>query len=192
MGPWSDPAPQTVQAGRETGPGCTLANMSRASGALTPPTVDTAGGANSPGWTPASTPTLTSSVWHTLPAAAGVALAYGVTAAIGHALSFPGASVSAMWMPNAILLAVLLLTPRRTWWIYLAAVLPAHLLVQLWLEGLPPARVGLSYVTNCGTALIGALAMSAYAPELRPSTVCRRRLHSSCLRGCWRRLPPAC
>jgi PAS domain S-box-containing protein len=64
-------------------------------------------------------------------------------------------------------LAVLLLVSRRNWWIYFAAVLPAHLFVELHLLGLPPTRVVLSYVMNCATALIGALALSAFAPNLR-------------------------
>ena len=103
----------------------------------------------------------------TLLAVAAVAVAYGVTARVGQVLAFPGAPVSAVWVPNAILLAALLLSPRRDWWLYLAAVLPMHLLVQLLLLGLPPVRVGLAYLMNCATALIGALAMYAYAPNLR-------------------------
>ena len=111
---------------------------------------------------------LASPAARTLLAAAGLAVAYGATARLGAALAFPSAPLSAVWLPNAILLAALLLAPRRNWWIYLVvAVLPAHLLVQLHVLGLPPARVALSYVMNCATALIGALALSAYAPDLR-------------------------
>jgi PAS domain S-box-containing protein len=132
--------------------------MNRASDALSPSPAGTVPAVNSL--------ILSANARRTLSAAAGVAAAYAVTAAMGQALAFPGASVSAIWLPNAIVLAALLLAPRREWWIFLLAVLPAHLLVQL-LLGLPPARVGLSYVMNCATALIGALAMSAYAPDLR-------------------------
>ena len=59
----------------------------------------------------------------TLLAAAAVAVSYAATAWLGHAYIFPGARVSALWLPNAILLAALLLAPRRDWWIYLAFVL---------------------------------------------------------------------
>jgi signal transduction histidine kinase/integral membrane sensor domain MASE1 len=100
-------------------------------------------------------------------AAVGVAVAYGVTARLGQALIFPGTSVSAVWLPNAILLAALLLAERRHWWIFLAAVLPAHVLVQSLLLNLPPARVGLAYLMNCATALIAALGITAFAPDLR-------------------------
>ena len=59
------------------------------------------------------------------------ALAYVLAAKIGAWLAFPSAPVSALWAPNAILLAALLLTRRERWWIYLLAVLPFHVLVQL-------------------------------------------------------------
>jgi PAS domain S-box-containing protein len=96
-----------------------------------------------------------------------VAVAYGVTARLGAALAFPDAPVSAIWAPNAILLAALLFARRRDWWIYLAAVLPAHLLVQMLLVDNSTARTLIQYVTNCATALIGALALTAFVPGLR-------------------------
>jgi PAS domain S-box-containing protein len=141
--------------------------MNRASGALSSSSVAAARVAEPFGPGSAMGQILNSHTRRTLLAVAGVAVAYGLTARIGQALAFPGAPVSARWVPDAILLAALLLAPRRDWWLYLAAVLPVHLFVQVVLVGLPPVSVGLSYVVNCATALIGALAMSAYAPDLR-------------------------
>lgn len=51
---------------------------------------------------------------------------YYAAAELGLALRFPGLAVSALWPPNAVLLAALLLTPPRQWWIPLAAIVPAH------------------------------------------------------------------
>ena len=102
----------------------------------------------------------------TLLAAAAVALAYGATARLGAVFGFPGARVSALWFPNAILLAALLLARRRNWWIYLALVLGAHFLVLTPLQG-TMARAVISYVGNCSTALLGALALADFVPGMR-------------------------
>jgi integral membrane sensor domain MASE1 len=61
-------------------------------------------------------------------ALAGVA--YYVGAVVGFALKFPSHSPSALWPPNSILLAALLLLPTRQWWLVLLGAFPAHLLVQ--------------------------------------------------------------
>ena len=101
----------------------------------------------------------------TVLAALAVALAYGATARLGAALIFPGARVPALWLPNAILLAALLLAPRRGWWLYLAAVLPAHLLALLPL-GVTPLHAVVGYIGDCATALLAALALSAFVPGM--------------------------
>lgn len=87
--------------------------------------------------------------------AVAVAVAYGVTARIGESLVFPSARVSAIWAPNAILMSALLIADWSNWWIYLALLLPAHVLVEA-LLGYPPAEIAVQYVGNCATALIGA------------------------------------
>ena len=56
-----------------------------------------------------------------------LAAGYYATAQLGEALAFPNAPVSALWLPNALVMGALLLAPRRYWWFYLLAVLPAHL-----------------------------------------------------------------
>src|SRR4051794_23960190 len=54
--------------------------------------------------------------WHAPAAAAGVAAIYYVGAKLGLALTVPPLPVSILWPPNALLLAALLVSPRRWWW----------------------------------------------------------------------------
>ena len=91
-----------------------------------------------------------------------VALAYFCAAKLGVALAFPAAPVSALWAPNAIVMAALLLAPRRHWWVYLVAVLCAHLAVQL--PNFPFSRVVIQYLANAALAVFGALAIRALNP----------------------------
>jgi PAS domain S-box-containing protein len=72
-----------------------------------------------------------------------------------------------LWAPNAILLAALVLASRKDWWVYLATLLPAHLLAQLPFSNVPFWLVLIPYAINCSTALIGAFALSAMAPDMR-------------------------
>jgi len=97
-------------------------------------------------------------------AAMAVAAGYYSLALLGEALKFPSAPISALWFPNALLLGALLLVPHRHWWVYLLAVLPAHLLAQLPLPYVTLTRVLIQYFMNIGTALIAAYAMMHYAP----------------------------
>ena len=69
-----------------------------------------------------------------------VCAGYYFTAKIGFAFTLEPGSVSTLWMPNSILLAALLLTPARAWWIVLLAALPAHLAAELQ-SGVPPTMV---------------------------------------------------
>src|SRR5207249_7127694 len=68
---------------------------------------------------------------HTVLIAFWAGAAYYLGAIIGFALTFPTHAVSTLWPPNAILLACLLLTPTRKWWLVLLGVFPAHVAVQL-------------------------------------------------------------
>src|SRR3979411_2750186 len=65
---------------------------------------------------------------------------YYVGSQIGFALTFRPHPVSVLWPPNSILLAVLLLTPVRTWWLMLLAAFPAPLLAPVQ-SPIPPTRV---------------------------------------------------
>src|SRR2546423_7308632 len=51
---------------------------------------------------------------------------YYLGSQLGFALTPPRHAIATFWPPNAILLAALLLVPRRMWWILILAVLPAH------------------------------------------------------------------
>jgi signal transduction histidine kinase/integral membrane sensor domain MASE1 len=96
--------------------------------------------------------------------ALALAAGYYATAQLGESLAFPVAPVSALWLPNALVMGALLLARSRYWWFYLLAVLPAHLLVQLPLPDVTITRVVIQYVLNCGTALIGAVALVKFEP----------------------------
>ena len=87
--------------------------------------------------------------------ALAVALAYYFGAKIGFALTFQPHPVAVLWPPNAILLAALLLTPVRAWWIVLLAAFPAHLATQLQ-NDIPPRMIFCWFTSNSCEALIGA------------------------------------
>jgi two-component system sensor kinase FixL len=80
---------------------------------------------------------------------------YYLGSQLGLALTFKPIPVSVMWPPNSILLAALLLSPYRRWWLMLACAFPAHLIAEM--EGGVPLRMILCwFVSNCSEALIGA------------------------------------
>jgi integral membrane sensor domain MASE1 len=90
-----------------------------------------------------------------------VSLGYYVGTEIGLRARLPQGGPSILWPPSAILLSVLLLTPVRAWGVYLLAALPAHVLME-YRAGFPwPLILGL-FVTNCGQALIGAVAVRRF------------------------------
>ena len=65
-----------------------------------------------------------------------------LTSKIGFAFALQPGSASTVWMPNSILLAALLLTPTRFWWIIVAAAFPASLVSEL--HSGVPVSMGLS------------------------------------------------
>jgi signal transduction histidine kinase len=83
---------------------------------------------------------------------------YYVGAKIGFALTFQPHPVSTLWPPNSILLAALLLSQPRQWWLLLMAAFPAHLLVQVNAD-IPMTMILCWFVSNCTEALIGASIM---------------------------------
>jgi two-component system sensor kinase FixL len=80
---------------------------------------------------------------------------YYLGSKLGFALTFKPHPVSVLWPPNAILLAALLLSPVRTWWVVLLAAFSAHWLVQLQSD-VPPRMVLCWFISNSCEALIGA------------------------------------
>ena len=83
-----------------------------------------------------------------------VSAAYYLGAQIGFALQSPSVPQSVLWLPNSILLAVLLLVPFRRWPIYLAAAFPAQMLLSG--PDAPPLTLALLFLTNCADAALGA------------------------------------
>lgn len=87
--------------------------------------------------------------------AALVGVAYFGAMKLGFATTTPAGPISVFWPPNAVLLATLLLTPRRNWWLLIVMVLPFHLAGQI------SRGVGIWtsigwYFGNIGEALLGA------------------------------------
>ena len=80
---------------------------------------------------------------------------YYLGARIGFSLTFQPHPVSVLWPPNSILLAALLLTPPRIWWLVLVAAFPAHCAAQ-WQSNVPTSMILCWFISNCFEALIGA------------------------------------
>jgi two-component system, LuxR family, sensor kinase FixL len=93
--------------------------------------------------------------WRVVAIALFVFAGYFLGAKIGFALTFRPHPVSVLWPPNSILLAALLLTPVRIWWVILLAAFPAHLASELE-SHVPPTMVFCWFVSNSCEALIGA------------------------------------
>jgi PAS domain S-box-containing protein len=91
----------------------------------------------------------------TLIAGLGVCVGYYLGALLGFALTFHPNPTSAMWPPNSILLAALLLTPVRSWWFLLICALPAHVASQMQ-SAVPTPMMLCWYLSNSCEALIGA------------------------------------
>jgi two-component system, LuxR family, sensor kinase FixL len=84
-----------------------------------------------------------------------VFVGYYLGARIGFALTFKPHPVSVLWPPNSILVAALLLTPVRIWWVILLAAFPAHLAAQAQSQ-VPPLMILCWFISNSCEALIGA------------------------------------
>ncbi len=88
-------------------------------------------------------------------------ISYYLGTRIGFALTPPGQPNSTFWPPNAILLACLLLAPRRRWWTFLLALLPAHMLAQLQ-TGVPILTAGGWFISNTTEAWLGAFCITRF------------------------------
>jgi two-component system, LuxR family, sensor kinase FixL len=93
--------------------------------------------------------------WRTILTGLGVFAGYYIGAKIGFALTFRPHPVSVLWPPNSVLVAALLLTPPRLWWLILLAAFPAHWAAQLQ-SHVPPLMILCWFVSNSCEALIGA------------------------------------
>jgi signal transduction histidine kinase/integral membrane sensor domain MASE1 len=100
--------------------------------------------------------------------AVALATAYFLGVQVGIAFTLQPHAISILWPPNALVLAALLLAPRRTWWLFIVAVLPAHMIAEVSL-GVPYAMAFSWYVSNVAEGLLGAWLLLRYlghAPRL--------------------------
>ena len=102
------------------------------------------------------------STLRTVTVALVISVGYYLGCQLGFVLTFPQAISSVLWPPNALLTSTLLLTAPGRWWIYLLAVLPAHLIVELQV-GLPLPLVAALFATNCSEALIAAVIVRRFS-----------------------------
>jgi len=69
-----------------------------------------------------------------------LSLLYYVLVVVSMKLRFSTSGLSLLWPSNALLVATLVLTPKRRWWVYLLAVIPAHI------TALSPYHLGLFWL----------------------------------------------
>jgi PAS domain S-box-containing protein len=104
---------------------------------------------------------------HKLRIALVVFVGYYVGARLGLALTFHPSPISALWPPNAILFASMVLVPPRLWWVVAAGAFPAHLVSELQ-GGIPVTMVLCWYLSNVTEAMIGAGALRLLVGESNP------------------------
>jgi len=109
--------------------------------------------------------TLFSGLWQAfrpLQGPALVALAYFVGAEVAFYIGTLSDRIFALfWPPNVILFCALLIVPRRSWWLYVAAAFPAHVVAELGV-GMPAPQLLVAFATNCLVVLPNAYAVSRF------------------------------
>jgi PAS domain S-box-containing protein len=94
-----------------------------------------------------------------------VAISYYLVAKTCLNLRIGGSTKAALWPTNAILVAALLLTPVRRWWMYLLAVVPAHILVH-WAYHIGAVWMALQMGHNTVLAVGAAAILRRLGPSL--------------------------
>ena len=85
-----------------------------------------------------------------------VALAYFLGAEAAFFIGTLSDKIFALfWPPNVVLFCALLIVPPRQWWLYIAAVFPAHVIADLGV-GMPVPQLLVAFATNCMVALLNA------------------------------------
>src|SRR5262245_22754926 len=87
-----------------------------------------------------------------------VCLGYYVGAWIAKETRFPDSNLSLIWPPTAILLGALLLAPLQKWWIYLLALVPVHVFVQVQ-DGVTVGGIISQLIGNFSQALLAAISV---------------------------------
>ncbi len=94
-----------------------------------------------------------------------VAVAYFIGAEIAFLIGTLSDRIFApFWPPNVVLFCALLLTSERRWWIYVAAVFPAHVVAEVGV-GMPIGQLLVAFATNCVVAVLSALAVRRLAGD---------------------------
>ena len=88
-------------------------------------------------------------------AAAGVAVVYVLATRLGSVFRPPDSPISTLWPPNAVLMAIFLVAPRRLWLAMILALFPVHVLYQIHLGYPAAASIGW-FFSNIGEGLLGA------------------------------------
>lgn len=91
-----------------------------------------------------------------------LSLLYYVLVVVSMKLRFSTSGLSLLWPSNALLVATLVLTPKRHWWLYLLSVIPAHM------AAMSPYHVGFSWLAyqiafNSLEAIACAVILQKYA-----------------------------
>jgi PAS domain S-box-containing protein len=95
-----------------------------------------------------------------------VACVYYVLVVISLKLRISTSTLALVWPSNALLVAVLVLSPKRHWWVYLLSVIPAHI------AGLSPYRVGLEWIAyQVVVNSLLATTCAATLQEFRPAVL---------------------
>jgi PAS domain S-box-containing protein len=108
---------------------------------------------------------LTGSRWQLAVSLLVVSVGYFVVAKTTLDLRLGGSTKAALWPSNAILVAALLLTPVRRWWMYLLAVVPAHIFVH-WTYQVGAFWLALQIGHNTLLAATAAAVLKRWEPSL--------------------------
>src|SRR5215469_7684297 len=95
----------------------------------------------------------------------GVAVLYYFMVAISMKLRVSTSTLALIWPSNALLVAALLLSSRRHWWIYLLAVIPAHV-AAMHVYNVGPWWLGYQLVANSALAIVSAAILRRFKPEV--------------------------
>jgi signal transduction histidine kinase len=94
-----------------------------------------------------------------------VAVAYFIGAEIAFLIGTLSDRIFApFWPPNVVLFCALLVTSERRWWVYVAAVFPAHVVAEVGV-GMPIGQLLVAFATNCVVAVLNALAVRRLAGD---------------------------
>jgi two-component system sensor histidine kinase UhpB len=94
----------------------------------------------------------------------GVSLLYYLLAAVSLKLRLSTSTLALVWPSLALLVATLVLSPRRRWWVYLVVIIPTHILA------LYPYHVGFWWMTyqllyNAALAIPCAVILQKFGPD---------------------------